>query len=82
MIRTFFNSSNSMGKAAKRFLIFGGINLILLSIIVFVFPEILAYAVASLFFIAGITLIGYGLRIKKPTSHHRNDYGQTIHFNY
>lgn len=89
MIKTVFNNNqNPMSKTARRFLIFGGINLVLLSIVVFVYPEILAYAVASLFLIGGITLIGLGLRIKRQNGqngqnpNYRDDHGQTIHFNY
>lgn len=83
MIRNLFNNQqNQFSRAARRFLIIGGINLILLSIVVFIFPEILAYAVAALLLLAGISLVGYGLRIKDKPRAQAGTYGQTIHYNY
>jgi uncharacterized membrane protein YesL len=69
------NSFQSLSKAGKNISLFAGLNLIILSIIIFVFPEILAYAVAALFFLVGISLVGFGMR----KSSKRNTQKQTEH---
>lgn len=86
-MRPYFNQNpNSLGKTLKRFALFGGINLILLSIIIFVFPEILAYAVAALVLMAGVSLTIYGLGVRRnqrnngPTQH--GQAGETIYYTY
>ncbi len=80
----FNNFQNKATKAAKNISLFAGINLILLSIVIFIFPEILAYAVASLIMIAGISLLGFGLRNKfsKPRKTNNYEYQETIYYNY
>lgn len=52
----------NMQRAGGRLAIFGGINLLLIAVLVFVYPQILAYAVATLFGLGGLSLIGFGLR--------------------
>lgn len=84
-MKTYFTQSpNNLGKTLKRFALFGGINLILLSIVIFVFPEILAYAVAALIMLAGISLSVYGLGAKRSqrnaASNQQGQAGQTIYY--
>ena len=72
-----------MGKMAKRLAAFGGINLILLSIVIFIFPEILAYAVASLIMLGGLSLLAFGLRGRSkapPAQEKQQRYTETIYY--
>jgi hypothetical protein len=40
-----------------------GLSLISLGILIFVMPELIAYFIAGLFFFAGISVVGYALRL-------------------
>ncbi len=42
-----------------------GINLVLLALLIFIFPAILAYVFAAFLLFAGILLISWGLKLKK-----------------
>ncbi|MGB0429646.1 MAG: hypothetical protein ACPGLV_04170 [Bacteroidia bacterium] len=78
-----YNFQQRVSKAGKNISLFAGINLIILAITIFLFPEILAYAVAALLMIAGISLLGFGLRkrfAKKPNSY-ENQYQETVYYN-
>jgi len=82
-MKTYFNQiQNPLGKTLKRFAVFGGINLVLLSIVIFLFPEILAYAVAALIMLAGLTLLVYGLGVRRSqrSTGSQGQAGQTIYY--
>lgn len=71
---------NSISKAGKNISLFAGINMIILSVIIFVFPEILAYAVASLFLLIGLSLVGFGMR-KRSIRTNRTTQQETVFYN-
>ncbi|MFY0674627.1 MAG: hypothetical protein JXQ87_14605 [Bacteroidia bacterium] len=71
---------NSIGRAGKNISLFAGINMIILSVIIFVFPEILAYAVAALFLLIGLSLIGFGMR-KRVVKSNRATQQETVFYN-
>lgn len=73
-------SFNSISKAGKNISLFAGINMIILSVIIFVFPEILAYAVAALFLLIGLSLIGFGMR-KRSMKSNRTTQQETVFYN-
>lgn len=53
--------------------LFGGIALILLGLLLFIWPELLAFVVASLFVAAGVALIGSAGRWRSSVVYRRLD---------
>jgi uncharacterized membrane protein HdeD (DUF308 family) len=50
-----------------------GIVLILIGLLLFIKPEILAYVVASVFFVGGVSLLGSAWRLRSAVSIRRLD---------
>ncbi|MBI3142416.1 MAG: hypothetical protein HYZ16_06285 [Bacteroidetes bacterium] len=73
----------NLQRAGGRLAVFGGINLLLIAVLVFVYPQILAYAVATLFGLGGLSLLGFGLRSLRAGKSGNNGsvYRKTNYFN-
>jgi uncharacterized membrane protein YczE len=50
-----------------------GILLVLIGVLVFSKPELLAYFVAGVFIVVGIALIGFGASMRSRVTYHRID---------
>lgn len=69
MYRIIYDQYNSRWTKRFRWLYFIlGANLIFLSILIFIFPEILAFLFAGMLLIGGIAIIAIGLGIKNRFS--------------
>ncbi|MFQ5650722.1 MAG: hypothetical protein ACE5IY_12335 [bacterium] len=60
----FFESSATQSAEARRLLGFTGVGFLLAALAIFVFPELVAYLVATILLWLGGTLVGLALRSK------------------
>jgi uncharacterized membrane protein YqjE len=57
-----------------------GLGLILMALAIFIWPALLAYMVASVFFLVGMALVGWGWRLRSAERHvQRHLYMRTAH---
>ena len=66
------NQFRNISQIGGKLSVFGGINLILLSIAIFFYPQILAYAVAAILMVAGLGLLACGRKIRRRSSGQSN----------
>lgn len=68
----FFKQNERWRKARRRSLFFSGINLFLLSVVIFVYPEILAYALAFIMMLASFIILGIWWAGRKRRNRHES----------
>lgn len=74
MIHFFSNRFSSGSPASGWGFLLAGINFVLLAVLIFAFPDLLAYLVASFLLFNGLLMVGLGLwarRLRKSSSLHR-----------
>lgn len=60
------NTLRNLSITGKKMSFWGGLNLVILAIIIFVFPAIVAYAIALMLLVVGVGLIMFSRRLKTP----------------
>lgn len=79
-----YNLQNVLGNKVKRFALIGGFNLIIIAVLIFIFPLVLAYTLASVIALGGLALIGYSIKLGKQKQKNNNQdyvYQETIYDN-
>ena len=56
---------NNLKRVGASLSMFGGINFILLAIAIFIYPQIVAYAIAAILLILGLGMLGFSTRMRK-----------------
>ncbi|RMG82036.1 MAG: hypothetical protein D6714_11975 [Bacteroidetes bacterium] len=49
-----------------------GFNFILMAVLIFIFPEFLAYLVAAFLFLNGVVMVGLAIRVRKWRKEYEN----------
>lgn len=79
----FNNIQSQLNKAASKYSLTLGLNLILLAVAIFIFPKVLAYTLASLIGLGGIALIYFSFKSssksKKTQGKQTTEYQETIY---
>jgi len=79
-----YNIQNSLTDMAKRFALIAGLNLLILSTAIFIFPLFFAYFLAALVLFAGLALVMYSFKLKRKNKMQQAQnhfYQETIYYN-
>ncbi|MCB0737621.1 MAG: hypothetical protein KDC92_08920 [Bacteroidetes bacterium] len=69
---------NNLKRVGASLSMFGGINFILLAIAIFIYPQIVAYAIAAILLILGLGMLGFSTRMRKRSKN--SQYTETYFF--
>lgn len=58
------NTLRNLSIAGKKMSFWGGLNLVILAVIIFIFPAIVAYAIALMLLVVGLGLMMFSRRLK------------------
>lgn len=75
---------SSLLNMAKRFALIAGLNLLILSTAIFLFPLFFAYFLAALVLFAGLALVMYSFKLKRKNKMQQEPnhvYQETIYYN-
>ena len=78
----FNNIQSQLNKAASKYSLTLGFNLLLLAAAIFIFPKVLAYTLAALIAATGVVLIYFSFKSKaksKKMDQSRSDYQETVY---